>query len=69
MRRKFSGNEDRCPECGHLISQNTWNCSFCGWSLQDSHMHDPEIDSWDDYSDINNIPGIDSDFDDLFDYS
>lgn len=63
MKRKFHKNDEWCPECGHLLPKKTWNCQFCGWSLNDLQMYDSEIDYWDDYSTMNNIPGIDSDID------
>ena len=67
MGRKSIGNEDWCPECGHLMPKNSWNCPFCGWSLQDLQMNDFELDSWDDYSDINDISISNRDIDRLID--
>ncbi len=67
MGRTIRRNEDWCPECGHLLPKKTWNCQFCGWSLNDLEIYDSGIDPWDDYSDINNISSIDRDVDRLID--
>jgi hypothetical protein len=58
---KGSTNEDLCPECGHLISRNLWDCQFCGRSLQDLHIHNTGMNSWDDYSGIDNMASFDRD--------
>ena len=68
-KRRFQRNNDWCPECGHLMARNTWNCPFCGWSPENVQMHDFGIDFRDDYSDIRNPSSIDSDIDRLIDNS
>lgn len=37
MARRISRYEECCPECGHLLPKNNWDCVFCGWSGSDSH--------------------------------
>jgi hypothetical protein len=27
--------QDYCMECGHLLSKNDLECSYCGWSQDD----------------------------------
>lgn len=38
MRQRFRRNEDWCPECGHLLPKNNWDCDFCGWSGSSSRL-------------------------------
>jgi hypothetical protein len=68
MERRFHRNEDLCPVCGHLMSKNMWNCSFCDWSLKDLQLHYSGIESWGYYSDIDAIPSVNRDIDRLLDY-
>lgn len=55
MGRRFGGNEELCPECGHLLTTKSWNCQFCGWNMDKSKMHTSAVDLWNDYPDIDNI--------------
>lgn len=55
MGRRFGGNEELCPECGHLLTTKSWNCQFCGWNMDNSKMHTSAVDLWNDYPDIDNI--------------
>ncbi|RLC27003.1 MAG: hypothetical protein DRH21_00430 [Deltaproteobacteria bacterium] len=65
MGQRLQKYEDLCPECGHLLPKETWNCSFCGRSLHDLKIHDSRIGSWDDYTDLNKMSSIEEDFDRL----
>jgi hypothetical protein len=65
MRRKFNRNTELCPECGHVITPKSWNCQFCGCDLDNAKSHTSSVDPWNDYPDINNIPYVDTDIDQL----
>ena len=38
MARRISRYEEWCPECGHLLPKNNWDCDFCGWSGSSSRL-------------------------------
>ncbi len=39
-------NEDYCPECGHLLS-NDKSCSFCNFSQSEEQIANKIIESFD----------------------
>jgi len=46
MKYHYSGMEDICPECGHLMSKKPGDCPFCGSNGQDDSFSDFEMHSY-----------------------
>jgi hypothetical protein len=67
MGRKLQNNIELCPECGHLLSQKTWSCHFCGWPIGDVESFNSDMDSIVYYSNIDNIADVDRDIECLID--
>nr|WP_320015531.1 hypothetical protein [uncultured Desulfobacter sp.] len=67
MRQRFRRNEDWCPECGHLLPKNSWNCNYCGWTIGDVESYSSGMDSIDDYSNISIIADVDRGIESLID--